>query len=899
MLDGNKYADMQPEVPTSQLQKYTLPEAALVPPAPQAEINNAVSLARETIPDFNTALAAVEKLHNAGVYSGEALDKAGEMLGAHLRARDAGIPVDEALRLSRAEGPRMVNQGMPSEERPPVQPLAYTAAPAPAPAAAAIDKLTARAPQGPDLNDRQRDLIIRTIAAETSGKTPEESQAIAHVILNRIQSGKYGATPEAVLFARKQFEPWSNPNGANYPMRFTPESRRYGLGQTALDAALGAEDITNGATNFWAPKAQAALGRRPPKWGRTGGVDIGETRFHNLSRAHGGLVDDALHVVREHHADGEAVGTETNALGMTPDQFAEYTQTKAPPAPGFVESALRNVREYAMPRAEDYTHAMDQSASAADYLIKSGKEGMLSGNPWEMAKGAGKSMLGTALPVIAPVGAAFEAGIINPAERVLGPAGRHAAEVATMVPSEGVGAAMKIARATGEAAPYAAIFAGPMAKTADIHALEIAKDLATKGADRGEIIGKTGWFQGSDGKWRFEIPDVQSKVTDQVYNNIKEKGIHEGTLPTALEHPELYEAYPQLNEMQATFGASAKSRGSYSPWSKDISVEGPSVANQRSTALHEAQHAVQQIEDFARGADNIYLKPNTPAWDIYQERLKAIKTPMTPKQFEESGVGSPEYSYSEYLKQTKDSIKNNGPMLNRAAQDYAVQEAYRRSAGEVEARNVQARRNMDPSALKTEMPWQTQSVPNEQQIVKFHNAEPQMSVADYQGEHSAPMKDSGSPLYNVTGVYPKDFYSGKGFQYYADLGSEKNMDRSSYGTINSYLGMPDRPITVYRAVPKDPDIKGINKGDWVTINRDYAKEHGQGALNGDYKILKKQVYARDLFTAGDSHHEWGYDPQPASGLKREDKAAMRKDVRGYEKGGSVEDRALMLVSQQA
>ena len=174
-----------------------------------------------------------------------------------------------------------------------------------------------------------------------------------------------------------------------------------------------------------------------------------------------------------------------------------------------------------------------------------------------------------------------------------------------------------------------------------------------------------------------------------------------------------------------------------------------------------------------------------------------------------------------------------------------------------------------------------------------------MSAPAYQGEHTAPMKDSGSPLYNVTGVYPKDFYSGKGFQYYADLGSEKNMDRSSYGTINSYLGMPDRPITVYRAVPKDPDIKGINKGDWVTINRDYAKEHGQGALNGDYKILKKQVYARDLFTAGDSHHEWGYDPQPASGLKREDKAAMRKDVRGYEKGGSVVDRALMLVSRQA
>ena len=225
-------------------------------------------------------------------------------------------------------------------------PIAYSPEPAKLPAQAAIDeatKLTARAPQGPDLNDRQRDLIIRTIAAETSGKTPEESQAIAHVILNRIASGKYGASPEAVLFARKQFEPWSNPNGSNYPMRFTPESRRYGLGQTALDAALGAEDITKGATNFWAPKAQAALGRRPPKWGRTGGVDIGETRFHNLSRADGGEVDDALHVVRERHADGEAVGQAPEA--PTPEDAAVTIARRQPLTPASLARAWTTPEE--------------------------------------------------------------------------------------------------------------------------------------------------------------------------------------------------------------------------------------------------------------------------------------------------------------------------------------------------------------------------------------------------------------------------------------------------------------------------------------------------------------------------------------------------------------------------
>lgn len=327
---------------------------------------------------------------------------------------------------------------------------------------------------------------------------------------------------------------------------------------------------------------------------------------------------------------------------------------------------------------------------------------------------------------------------------------KWANDAAGMIMTGGLGTAALTPSATKNMSSTTRIFAGPMAETADLAALDTAKKMAAANAQPSAIIKETGWFQGADGKWRFEIPDVKSKITDEVFNNIKEKGIHEGTLPAALEHPELYAAYPQLNEMQATFGASAKPRGSYSPWTKDITVEGPSVASQRSTALHEAQHAVQQIEGFARGADNIFLKPNTPAWDIYQERLKAIRTPMTIEEFEKAGIGSPEYTYSEYLKQMKDSIKNNAPMLDRAAQDYAVQEAYRRSAGETEARNVQARRNMEPSELQSKEPWTTQSIPTKEQIVQFHNTEPQMSVG--------PAEDAIGKIQNIkvgksTGVY--------------------------------------------------------------------------------------------------------------------------------------------------
>ena len=331
VLLNNKtnWADAQPEVPTSNPQKYTLPDAAFALPAPQAEISRAVSLAQnlapqqEAIPNAADALAAVEKLHNAGVYSGEALDKAGEILAAHNRAKFDNIPVDDALRLSRAEGPRMVNQGMPvtgGTTRDNV-PLAYAETPAPAPASQAISeampaggKMTARIPDEPHgtaLTKQQADYVIRTIAAETSGKSPEETQAIASVILNRINSGKYGATPEAVLFAKRQFEPWMNPAGANYPMKISPKSQRYSDARDALEAAMAGEDITRGATNFWGPKSQYSLGRDTPDWAikMPDYTDIGATRFHRPNkRAEGGLVDDALHVVREHHADGEAVG---------------------------------------------------------------------------------------------------------------------------------------------------------------------------------------------------------------------------------------------------------------------------------------------------------------------------------------------------------------------------------------------------------------------------------------------------------------------------------------------------------------------------------------------------------------------------------------------------------------
>lgn len=193
--------------------------------------------------------------------------------------------------------------------------------------------------------------------------------------------------------------------------------------------------------------------------------------------------------------------------------------------------------------------------------------------------------------------------------------------------------------------------------------------------------------------------------------------------------------------------------------------------------------------------------------------------------------------------------------------------------------------------------------------------------SDYRGEHQAPTKGEGSaPLWNLSEIYPDDIYSSKAAQYYGDASP---LDPQAISVMHSYRNRPNAKVVIYRAVPVDSELKKIqnelkevnediyllerkpfprvkyskmmqlgiesveefrtylykkseeleniiksknkltiNNGDWVTTVRGYAVEHGEGTLLGNYKILKKTVFARDVFTDANSIFEFGYDPQP-------------------------------------
>ena len=137
-------------------------------------------------------------------------------------------------------------------------------------------------------------------------------------------------------------------------------------------------------------------------------------------------------------------------------------------------------------------------------------------------------------------------------------------------------------------------------------------------------------------------------------------------------------------------------------------------------------------------------------------------------------------------------------------------------------------------------------------------------VNSYVGDHSAPGPADGSPMHDVTlnGTYPNDFYQGRHHEY---VFGEEHAHESLYKVLDA-KGQPDKKIGIYRAVPRPKGGKGrgkdtyfsdINPGDWVTPSKSYAIEHGRSALGGNFRICFSRKPAKELFTDGNSIHEWG------------------------------------------
>lgn len=66
-------------------------------------------------------------------------------------------------------------------------------------------------------------------------------------------------------------------------------------------------------------------------------------------------------------------------------------------------------------------------------------------------------------------------------------------------------------------------------------------------------------------------------------------------------------------------------------------------------------------------------------------------------------------------------------------------------------------------------------------------------------------------------------------------------------------------VKVYRAVPTSVKEGKLRNGDWVTPSKKYAEMHGNGRLEGKYRIIEDEVPASELWWDGNDGNEWGFD----------------------------------------
>jgi hypothetical protein len=311
----------------------------------------------------------------------------------------------------------------------------------------------------------------------------------------------------------------------------------------------------------------------------------------------------------------------------------------------------------------------------------------------------------------------------------------EALNTAMTIGGAGLGLAGNVSRMTPN---QLQMFFGPKAATADLKALDRAKRMSLLGATETDIRNATGWMQGVDGNWRFEVPD----------DGLKVKTTQSGGI---IEHPEIEAAYPGLLDSFSirhdTVNANRPgNQGYWDPVKREMGIFVPE-AERRSVAAHELQHIISHHEGNAPGMSpqdpQIYPRIMRPEVEEAKTKARELVGTLDAQHFaprfnayreKSTDPDLPEWEYlddreKDYFRkkfwreggipaEVKDQFKTaRDIILDEDASPFSAYGQYRREAGEVEARNVQARLNMTPEERRRVLPRVTEDIPREEQWV--------------------------------------------------------------------------------------------------------------------------------------------------------------------------------------
>ena len=185
-----------------------------------------------------------------------------------------------------------------------------------------------------------------------------------------------------------------------------------------------------------------------------------------------------------------------------------------------------------------------------------------------------------------------------------------------------------------------------------------------------------------------------------------------------LDHPKLFEAYPDAAWIPVGFSAADVDPfvdAQFNPSSNVIGIN-PLMATDDSivsTALHEVQHWIQKKEGFAKGSNYDAESPYNFD-DLKKEEEKYASALRKLIQEHKAKGGSVKTALnSEYGKVLGESLTLIQDAIKKS------KEGYKRSAGEIEARDVQSRRKLTPEQRREIVPFSSEKYTKEDAIVRF------------------------------------------------------------------------------------------------------------------------------------------------------------------------------------
>ncbi len=389
--------------------------------------------------------------------------------------------------------------------------------------------------------------------------------------------------------------------------------------------------------------------------------------------------------------------------------------------------------------------------------------------------------------------------------------------------------------------------------------LNIARQMMSEGKDAKTIRLATGWEMGHEGKWKYEIMDGDINP-DFIKDNELQGSIHHTYhLQDIFDAPEIFKAYPQLMNLTTRFNMSGQGTYFDSEVNELFVENGMSSNTARSAITHEIQHAIQHIEGFSIGASSgtYYgrwghydtVPSGKLTWRNWDRKAKSIWHSLSPsrqgywgyvvRKINENNGYDIYNIIDEYLPvNERSSFKDwyEARINAREGRQFgepviSPYEAYRNTAGEVEARNTENRINMSSDERRNSTLAETEDTqPPEKQIIRRFD-------------------DNGRETFGKTEQSTQEQYLQNGHWHKPDYSSTlQNVLNAASSDKDREQILQDFKLGEYSPIAKDFDSTGGAKTEEAKKQLEAVRKKYQGsdkwlkAPNGKKSNLPNQCW---------------------------------------------------------